>query len=121
MIKVNILYEADCSFCNVCRRFVKKRDLNEMFIFIDIYSEDASDLIQKTGHPERPEYDSIVVTDGQNLYLEKYPACLYPGHLLHPCFESFQISSETGDIALLLVTENLFQNCSVPKYTQYLA
>ncbi|MFT5037311.1 MAG: putative DCC family thiol-disulfide oxidoreductase YuxK [Candidatus Azotimanducaceae bacterium] len=77
MNKITILYEADCGFCNVCRRFVEKRDSNGTFTFIDIYSEEASNLIRKTGHPQSREYDSIVVTNGQNLYLHKYPACLY--------------------------------------------
>ena len=41
-----VLYDADCGFCEKCRRFCEKRNRKNSLNFIDINSEEASDLFK---------------------------------------------------------------------------
>jgi predicted DCC family thiol-disulfide oxidoreductase YuxK len=56
-----VFYDRHCAFCNLCRRFVEKRQKKATFIFRDIGNKDA---------------ESIVVEYG-TLKLKKFNACLY--------------------------------------------
>ena len=57
-----VLYDADCAFCNVCRRFAERRQkMNVQFVFEDIGDRNAE----------------TIIIEPETLKLEKFPACLY--------------------------------------------
>lgn len=74
-----ILYQSDCSFCNWCRRFIEKRDIQCTFSFISIQSKEATTLSLKYHFQIDTNPESIVVITTANTTLTKWRACTYIG------------------------------------------
>lgn len=72
---ITVFYQADCDFCNACRRFVERRDTPGHCVFKDIKESEYA-LGKKRG------FESIVVVvDNEHIYT-KFLACLYIGKQL---------------------------------------
>jgi predicted DCC family thiol-disulfide oxidoreductase YuxK len=71
---ITVFYQADCDFCNTCRRFVEQRDISGFCVFKDIKESEYS-LGKEKG------FESIIVIDGEYTYT-KFSACLSIGKQL---------------------------------------
>ena len=62
-----VLYDSECALCNSQVRFIRKRDMGNLFRFVPLQSEEGRSMLRSAGLPE-DELDTVVyVKEGKDL------------------------------------------------------
>ena len=79
-----ILFDGVCNLCNGCVRFVIARDPAERFRFASLQSVAAASVLRDAGMTTAPLPDSIILVEGDRVYLRSAAALQIARRLRFP-------------------------------------